>query len=698
MVKISISLATMTTVGLVLGLLPGSAVSQEPTANDSAVKAATAARPPVGPILYVPGASIPSAATIGRGQIGREADYRSIVMGTADVFGKGPYDLFLLPNRLFPFQEFDAQGVPVYGQPIVTQGQGMNGAVIPGPGTDILGVFAEGKRVRICKFDRASLAFVPFALSNELELPGDIGVGITGHIDRSGAFNAYFSVSDGVVYRPVGPSAITPSLIPIPFHHTPQYLPYDGAGFWRGGIHRRMLYHARFDNLELKQVEKVSRASTGPGEFLFEQYGLALAQLGAEQPLALVSSEHLGNMRRFQIDATTGAIGEQQLINNESHVALRHVAITASLRAIPDPQSGLTNFLVGDTARIWFYRSSGKFSPNGSPILLPPQPVMSEKAPLRLGELPVISPGDMDADGQIDFMVGNDAGQLLFVKNSGRAGRPEFDNPIAVSVGGRPLNIKAGYRGSVQGPAEAMWGYTCPTVCDWNGDGRLDVVLNSVLADYMVLLQVPAEKGVPAFTEPQLLYCDGLQLHLAWRSQPGITDWGTKGKLCMIALDEQNLLRQFWRIDDQNVQRGELLRLTTGATINANIDEAAGQTGRAKIVPCDWDGDGRIDLLLGTSRGLSFPAGENLYYPSHFYPNHKASVLLLRNTGSNAQPVFEYVRLMQFEGQRIGLGIHSCSPAVVDFGTGVADLFVSEEHGTIRYYPRPSLSLSTTGK
>jgi hypothetical protein len=294
----------------------------------------------------------------------------------------------------------------------------------------------------------------------------------------------------------------------------------------------------------------------------------------------------------------------------------------------------------------------------------------------------------------IDLIAGNDAGQLLFLKNIGSLGRPEFDNPVSVAVGGKPLNIKAGYRGSVQGPAEAMWGYTCPTLYDWNGDGLLDVVLNSVLGDYMLLLQQPSN-GSPEFSEPKLMSCDGLQLHLVWRSQPAITDWGKKdGRTCMIALDEQNLLRCFWRIDNENVERGELLRLKNGSSITANADEAAGQTGRAKLVAHDWDNDGALDLLIGTSRGLSFPASETTYYPSSFYPDHKASVLLLRNIGSNEQPVFDYVRFVEFEGKRISLAIHCCSPAPVDLGRGVVDLLVGEENGTIHYYPRELLTIS----
>ena len=69
-------------------------------------------------------------------------------------------------------------------------------------------------------------------------------------------------------------------------------------------------------------------------------------------------------------------------------------------------------------------------------------------------------------------------------------------------------------------------------------------------------------------------------------------------------------------------------------------------------------------------------------------------MLLLRNAGSNQEPVFEYVRLIEFEGERISLGIHLCSPAFFDIGRGVKDLLIGEELGSIIYYPRESLTVS----
>ncbi len=60
----------------------------------------------------------------------------------------------------------------------------------------------------------------------------------------------------------------------------------------------------------------------------------------------------------------------------------------------------------------------------------------------------------------------------------------------------------AGENGSIQGPIEAKWGYTTFSVADWDGDGLLDIVLNSILGD-VVWLRNAGTRTSPRLAAPQ---------------------------------------------------------------------------------------------------------------------------------------------------------------------------------------------------
>lgn len=378
-----------------------------------------------GKAAFTPGRSLGLPPGTKYGQIGQIHGLRLNAIGTANVYGHGPHDLFMGVSGLFPFAGFDDAGVPRYGQRIDLTGDPNIDALITGKDGTIYGITAGGKQLHVSTFDREKLTFTRVATSPALELPRGMAGGIGAWLDENDRLHVYFSVPDGQALRH------------DENHHAATFLPYDGAGFWRGNIPRLSLYHAAFDSIRMETLQRLARASDGPGEFLFSMGGMAVLNLGAEHPPGLAVVDKLSTIRYFPLDPETGAPGRMQFVNTPQGVALRHPVIGANLKAIPDPQTGLSNLIVCDTCRAWHYQFSGKWTPSGGPIFLGPQPVTGEGVHLTLGSLCVISPGDMDRDGLIDLMVGNDAGHLLFVRNVGTKQAAAFDLPVAPPVGDR---------------------------------------------------------------------------------------------------------------------------------------------------------------------------------------------------------------------------------------------------------------------
>ena len=95
---------------------------------------------------------------------------------------------------------------------------------------------------------------------------------------------------------------------------------------------------------------------------------------------------------------------------------------------------------------------------------------------------------------------------------------------------------------------------------------------------------------------------------------------------------------------------------------------------------------------MGTPRHGSVPHPKTGLPQSLGLPG--AAVLLLRNTGTDADPKFAFPKLVAFKGKPIFLGQHACGPAIAPFrGMDNADLIVAEEEGRFRYYRREDLSL-----
>ncbi len=329
-------------------------------------------------------------------------------------------------------------------------------------------------------------------------------------------------------------------------------------------------------------------------------------------------------------------------------------------------------------------RQSNSDESRRAPVFLAPRYFQQQADTLKCGALATPHGCDWDGDGDVDIVSGNTAGYIEWFENLSGAGAPEpcWAPPRRLEVDGQPFRVQAGPNGSVQGPAEAKWGYTTLCVADWDGDGPLDVVLNSIHGRVEWLRNV-GTRTAPKLAPPALVEVEwlgpapqprwawrppmGKQLVTQWRTTPAVVDISRDGLPDLVMLDAEGFLALFERaerdgrrvllpprrvfVDDQ----GRPLRLN---------ERGGGGSGRRKLSVVDWDGDGQLDLLLNS-------ANADLY----------------RGLGSR-DGLWRFEHVGPLAAQNIEG--HDVSPTTVDFdGDGVPDFLGGAEDGRLYFLENP---------
>ncbi len=193
---------------------------------------------------------------------------------------------------------------------------------------------------------------------------------------------------------------------------------------------------------------------------------------------------------------------------------------------------------------IWFFRGLGN-GKYASRVRLR----FDDGRALRAGLASSVALADWDRDGKIDLIVGNADGEVRFLPNVSRDGRLAF--------GAAKYLLDPRDRSSS--------GDAGPIVADWNGDGIPDLLVGTVDGS-VTLYRGSGKTGAPSLGRGETLI-------------EGLPEGDREPYLC--TRDP-----------------------ATGKLRPSEFDRSGM---RAKLAVFDWDGDGKLDLLVGDVRSIVTP-------------------------------------------------------------------------------------------
>jgi hypothetical protein len=478
---------------------------------------------------------------------------------------------------------------------------------------------------------------------------------------------------------------------------------FDSQGRWTRGPLRGFVYLMRNTASNDTPAYEPPRQLEARGGEPIGGYGMPspnLADFDGDGDLDLICGEFLDKFTYYQnVGTRTEPVfdaGRRLLDPHGEPVAMDLEMITPV--AIDWDRDGDLDLVVGDEdGRVALVEHTGAVV-DGLPRFRPPVYFRQEAADVKFGALVTPSGADWDGDGDLDLICGNSAGYLGWIENLDGGNPPRWGAPRKLEANGQVIRIMAGPNGSIQGPCEAKWGYTAPCVADWDRDGRPDIVVNSIWGDVVwyrnvgtrarpnlaraeaVEVDWPGPPPKPAWTwwSPR-----ERQLVSQWRTTPAVADFNRDGLPDLVMLDPEGYLALFERVDlgsgrlslrpgrrvfrsatDALFDANHVSRGSDGGILRLNGDRA-GRSGRRKLCLADWDGDGKLDLLVNSQ-----------------------NVNLLRQVASNDQGEVELRDLGPLDN--LVLAGHDTAPAVVDWNRdGKPDLLVGAEDGHLYYLEHP---------
>jgi predicted neuraminidase len=438
---------------------------------------------------------------------------------------------------------------------------------------------------------------------------------------------------------------------------------YDGKGRWRNGpLHGWVYLIENVGGIFTNTPQKIL-AGGSP----IDVYGWPspnFADFDGDGDLDLICGEFLDGFTYFRNEGTRQepryGSGFKLIADDGQPLSMHLQMITPT--AIDWDADGDVDLIVGDEDGRVAFVENVTFTSNGTPLFRQPVYFRQLADQLKFGALSTPYAHDWDRDGDEDLLCGNTAGNIAIFTNLNGTGT-KWSAPELLTVDGRTFRVMAGPSGSIQGPAEAKWGYTTLSVADWDGDGRDDILYNSIWPRIQLLRNTTEglrEEPLPFWTRerPPVWYwwqTEATNLQTQWRTTPLATDFDGDSQFDLVILDQEGYLTCQSRASEEP----RIFVDEDGDSIRLNA-RSAGRSGRVKLDVVDWDSDGRLDLLVNSENAM--------WYRNVADRNGK---VVLKKIGNLA---------------RRNVSSHTTSPTACDFDQdGKPDLVLGAENGLLYF-------------
>ncbi|MGK0186356.1 MAG: putative neuraminidase [Verrucomicrobiales bacterium] len=438
---------------------------------------------------------------------------------------------------------------------------------------------------------------------------------------------------------------------------------YDAQGRWQNGLLHGWIYLIKKNGADYSEPVKIEA-----GGAAVDVYGWPspnFADFDGDGDLDLLCGEFLDGFTYFKNIGTRAApsyAAGLRLEDAAGEPLVMHLQMITPT-AIDWDRDGDIDLIVGDEdGRVALVENQ---TDKGVEIPVFAQPVYFQQQAdeLKFGALATPFAHDWDQDGDEDIVCGNTAGNIaLFTNLDGKGSK--WSAPKLLKADGEIFRVLAGPNGSIQGPAEAKWGYTTLSVADWDADGRDDILVNSIWPKLKLLRNTEfglTQQPLPFWTKeapPAFYWWQTLaeNLQTQWRTTPLAIDFDADGQLDLVILDQEGYLTCQSRAREET----RVFLDEDHSPIRLN-PKTAGSSGRVKLAVVDWDGDGRLDILTNS---------ENATWWRNCIDAGDGKVIL-KKIGNLAKR---------------NVAGHTSSPTVCDFdGDGRPDLIVGSENGRLYF-------------